>query len=163
MSMFARLASLSESPPVVATLVESSPATSAKYSLSRSEGWIWKVNEKHRLYLSAFNNADIFKVDYKLPDSRKPTDYERAKGGIDFGNTTAALRWNWLVNKKLFANTTLAYTRYQFNTIAGYEIKQDTSIESANAVFFSGIKDWSGRFDMDYLPNPKAILIILTK
>jgi hypothetical protein len=115
----------------------------------------WKINEKHRLYLSAFNNADIFSVDYKLPDTRRPTDYERTKGGINFGNTTSALRWNWLVNKKLFANTTVAYSRYQFNTLAGYESKVDTVVQSANGRFFSGIKDWSTRFDFDYLPNPK--------
>ncbi len=115
----------------------------------------WKINEKHRLYLSAFNNADLFKVDYKLPSSARAGDYERAKGGIDFGNTTGALRWNWLINNKLFANTTVAYTRYQFNTVAGYEIKEDTAVDNANGKFFSGIKDWSGRFDLDYLPNPK--------
>ncbi|MDZ7879313.1 MAG: TonB-dependent receptor [Saprospiraceae bacterium] len=115
----------------------------------------WKINEKHRLFLSAFNNADIFNVDYKLADRNKPADYERTKGGIDFGNTTGALRWNWLIGKKLFANTTVAYTRYQFNTIAGYEIKQDTTLENANGKFFSGIKDWSSRIDLDYLPNPQ--------
>jgi CarboxypepD_reg-like domain/TonB-dependent Receptor Plug Domain len=114
----------------------------------------WKINENHRLFLSAFNNADIFNVDYKLTSQRKAGDYERTKGGIDFGNTTGALRWNWLVNKKLFANTTVAYTRYKFNTIAGYEIKQDTTIENANGKYFSGIKDWSTRMDFDYLPNP---------
>jgi CarboxypepD_reg-like domain/TonB-dependent Receptor Plug Domain len=115
----------------------------------------WKINENHRLFLSAFNNADIFNVDYKLIDKNKPTDYQRTKGGIDFGNTTSSLRWNWLINKKLFANTTVAYTQYQFNTLAGYELKADTSLQNANGKFFSGIKDWSTRMDFDYLPNPK--------
>jgi CarboxypepD_reg-like domain/TonB-dependent Receptor Plug Domain len=115
----------------------------------------WKINEKHRLFLSAFNNADIFNVDYKLQNQNRPTDYERTKGGIDFGNTTSALRWNWLINKKLFANTTAAYTRYQFNTLVGYEIKEDTSLQNANGRFFSGIKDWSTKMDFDYLPNPQ--------
>ena len=115
----------------------------------------WKINEKHRLYLSAFNNADIFNVNYRITSQFKAGDYDRTKGGIDFGNTTGALRWNWLINKKLFANTTVAYTRYQFNTLVGYEAKQDTNITSVNGKYFSGIRDWSGRFDLDYLPNPK--------
>ena len=114
----------------------------------------WKINEKHRLYLSAFNNADIFNVDIKFTDPNKKTDYDRTKAGIDFGNTTSALRWNWLINKKLFANTTVAYTKYQFNTVVGYEAKQDTSVDNASGKFFSGIKDWSVRTDYDYLPNP---------
>lgn len=114
----------------------------------------WKINEKHRLYLSAFNNADIFGVDIKFSNPNKATDYDRTKAGIDFGNTTSSLRWNWLVNKKLFANTTVAYTRYQFNTVVGYEAKQDTSVDNASGKFFSGIKDWSVRTDYDYLPNP---------
>ena len=92
--------------------------------------------------------------DIKFTDPNKKTDYDRTKAGIDFGNTTSALRWNWLINKKLFANTTVAYTKYQFNTVVGYEAKQDTSVDNASGKFFSGIKDWSVRTDYDYLPNP---------
>ena len=116
----------------------------------------WKINEKHRLLLSAFNDADVFKVDVKTTDSKNKATYDRTKGGVNFGNTTAALRWNWLISKKLFANTTLAYTRYKLKVLAGYESKIDTAaVQSASGVYFSGIKDWSFRTDYDYLPNPQ--------
>ena len=36
--------------------------------------------------------------------------------GLDWGNITSSLRWNHLFSNKLFANTTLTYSKYQFNT-----------------------------------------------
>jgi len=47
-----------------------------------------KFNDKHRLYLSAYLGADVFFTDV--------TDEEDSfGGGIDWGNSISALRWNW--------------------------------------------------------------------
>ena len=37
--------------------------------------------------------------------------------GLDWGNITSSLRWNHLFSNKLFSNTTLTYSKYQFNTL----------------------------------------------
>ncbi len=102
-----------------------------------------KFNSKHRLYLSTYTGQDVFYVNISDGDYK-----ERA--GFDWGNITTALRWNYMINQKLFANTALTFSRYRFDL--GTESKDDTDTYAAK--YFSGIKDWAGKIDFDYLPNP---------
>ncbi len=107
-----------------------------------------KFNDKHRLYLSAYLGADVFFTDVT-------DDEDSFGGGIDWGNSISALRWNWQISNKLFANTTLTYSRFQIDVIAEQSSRyNDGSEESFSANYFSGIEDWAGRIDFDYLPAP---------
>jgi TonB-dependent Receptor Plug Domain/CarboxypepD_reg-like domain len=115
----------------------------------------WKINNKHRLYLSAYNGRDIFGADIKQTDATNTNNYNITNSGINWGNITTAFRWNYLFSNKLFVNTTATYSKYQLNSIAGYERKRDTTVQSATGKYISGIEDWAGRMDFDYLPNPK--------
>ena len=112
-----------------------------------------KINDKHRLFLSAYSGADIFGARYK--DSYNDGDYDATDGGIDWGNITAAARWNYMISNKLFANTTLTYSRFRFDFLADVEEVYNGEKESYSANYFSGIFDWAGKVDFDYIPNPK--------
>ncbi len=114
----------------------------------------WKLNDKHRFFLSAYHGADVFSSDIKQVDASNSNNYNTTNAGINWGNLTTALRWNWLISNKLFANTTLTRSKYNLNSIAGYERKRDTTITSSTGTYISGIKDWAGRMDFDYIPNP---------
>jgi outer membrane receptor for ferrienterochelin and colicin len=111
-----------------------------------------KINDKHRLYLSAYTGADIFGVRYK---DNNANGYYLTDGGIDWGNITAAARWNYMINNKLFANTTLTHSRFRFDFKAGVEEKDLEGKDSYSAKYFSGIYDWAGKVDFDFIPNPK--------
>ena len=114
----------------------------------------YKINEKHRLFLSAYNGIDIF--GFRYDEIRKDgRGYDKTKGGFNWGNITTAFRWNWLINNKLFANTTLTYSRYNVNVLAQADYKQDTSFSNNFAKYLSGIKDWGGKMDFDYVMNPQ--------
>ncbi len=102
-----------------------------------------KFNDKHRLYLSTYLGQDVFYL--RFDDG----GYEQ-RAGFDWGNLTSALRWNYMINKKLFANTTLTFSRYQFDL--GSEVREDN--EKYGSRYTSGIKDWGGKIDFDFLPNP---------
>jgi hypothetical protein len=122
------------------------------YDLNAKINYI--VNDKHRLFLSAYNGIDIFGMRYD--EIRKDgKGYEKSKGGFDWGNLTTAFRWNWLINNKLFANTTLTYSRYNVNILAQADSKRDTIVEGNYAKYLSGIKDWGGKMDFDYIVNPQ--------
>lgn len=114
----------------------------------------WKINDKHRLFLSAYNGLDIFGIDLSERTNANTTDYFRTQASINWGNITTAFRWNYLINKKLFANTTLTYSRFRFNTLAGFEEQIAAQNNAVSARYFSGIYDWAGKVDFDYLPNP---------
>ncbi len=106
-----------------------------------------KFNDKHRLYASAYTGKDVFYLN--ITDS----NYEE-KGGFDWGNITSALRWNWMINNQLFANTTLTYSRYRFDV--GTESTETDNGETFSfaAKYFSGIEDFAAKIDFDYMPDP---------
>jgi len=101
------------------------------YDLNAKVNYI--LTPKDRLYLSAYLGKDVFTF----------RNSERTfSAHIPWGNKTATLRWNHEFNNQLFMNTTLLYNDYNF-TFGGEQ-------QSFKVKFFSGIKDWSGKFDIDY-------------
>ncbi|HAH22691.1 MAG TPA: hypothetical protein DCL77_02815 [Prolixibacteraceae bacterium] len=86
------------------------------------------VNDKNRLYFSAYTGDDYFKAGESI--------YMR------WGNMTSTARWNHLFSNKLFSNTSLIYSQYDYNLgvpkgsadqfdwtsqIADYNFKEDFS------------------------------------
>ena len=59
----------------------------------------YKLGEKDRIYLSGYFGRDKF---------------EFGNFGFDWGNTTATLRWNHIFNERLFSNTSLIYSNYDY-------------------------------------------------
>jgi TonB dependent receptor/CarboxypepD_reg-like domain/TonB-dependent Receptor Plug Domain len=59
--------------------------------------------------------------------------------GINWGNSTGTLRWNHIFNKKLFSNTSLIYSNYD------YEIQIRSGSNDFN--IFSQIRDWNLKQD----------------
>ena len=114
----------------------------------------WKINDKHRLYLSAYNGSDVFKLGNTRTDATTG-NYSTSSSGLNWGNLTTNFRWNWLISNKLFANTTLISSRYGFSTNNSSEALRDAVTTARKSVYNSGIKDLGARTDFDYVPNPK--------
>lgn len=103
----------------------------------------YELGRKDRIFLSAYSGRDKFFYKESYLD-------EKISGDFYWGNLTSTLRWNHLFNKKLFANTSLIYSQYGLNIGAS----QSYSGDEFSLGFNSGIRDWSLKYDMDYLPNP---------
>lgn len=114
-----------------------------------------KINDKHRIYLSAYTGKDILSIS-ATEGKKGDSDYFKTVGGIDWGNLTSAARWNWQVSNKLFANTTLTYSRYGYNSALEIEqpINKSGKTERQGLRNQSGIHDYAAKFDVDYVPNP---------
>ncbi len=120
-----------------------------------------RFSDKDRLFFSFYTGKDKFYLDlkdrYNYAQSRNEYD---TNTGLGWGNLTAALRWNHVLTPKLFANATLTYSRYKFNTDAA---SSDRSIENGVTIsesayslgYFSGIDDVAAKVDFDFLPNPQ--------
>jgi hypothetical protein len=118
-----------------------------------------KISKKDRIYLSAYSGKDKLGVDFsesfvdQLTNEQSSLNFE-----LGYGNITSNLRWNHLFSDKLFSNTTLTYSRYSFNTDFGvnstYTTDNETEIWDINFGYLSGIEDFGGRIDFDFIPNP---------
>lgn len=60
----------------------------------------YAINDKNRIYLSGYFGRDVIKISDRF--------------GIDWGNATGTLRWNHLWSQKLFSNTSLIYSDYDY-------------------------------------------------
>ncbi len=108
-----------------------------------------KFNNKHRLFASFYRGADVFEESYTYFGSSDT-------GGIKWGNSIAALRWNYQISNKLFANTTLTYSRYLINFIVGENYDNgDGTRDIFSAKYKSGIEDYAAKVDFDYIPSPQ--------
>ncbi len=104
----------------------------------------YELGRNDRLFLSVYSGRDKFFYRERIND-------DEFEGSFRWGNLTSTLRWNHLFNKKLFANTSLIYSQYGLNIGSS----QSFSGEEFSLGFSSGIRDWSLKYDMDYLPNPR--------
>ncbi len=121
-----------------------------------------KFSENDRLYLSAYLGDDAVYADMRQSyrEFKNRTEENRFKLNWDWGNIITALRWNHIINNKLFMNTTATYTRYRFNMDVGTTIKEtiknppSTTTMNTDLGYKSGIYDAGMKVDFDYAPNP---------
>lgn len=95
----------------------------------------YTFSDKDRVYYSAYLGRDVL---------------SSKEFGFDWGNITNSLRWNHSFNQKLFLNTTLISSMYD------YRIKANLSQQSYDVG--SGIYDYNLKQDYDYYLNPNNTL-----
>jgi TonB dependent receptor/CarboxypepD_reg-like domain/TonB-dependent Receptor Plug Domain len=96
----------------------------------------YRINSKNRIYLSGYFGRDVLAFGENF--------------GIDWGNSTGTLRWNSIISSKLFSNTSVIYSNYDYN-IAIQSGETDFNINS-------NIKDWNLKQDFTLYANPKNSL-----
>lgn len=84
------------------------------------------VNDKNRLYLSGYFGKDVMGMD----------DF-----GLNWGNSTGTFRWNHLFTDRIFSNTSLIFSNYN------YKIEADMGDE-INII--SRIQDYGFKEDLEY-------------
>ena len=93
-----------------------------------------------------------------IDDNNKAKAYDELR----WGNITTNVRWNYILNNKLFANTTLSYSDYRFilsakNYITEYD-GESKKVSSNSFKFLNGIYDLSAKIDFDYFPYQNHIV-----
>ncbi len=142
---------------------EGGVATAGYYFYDVNAKFTHKLTEKDKLYLSTYFGDDAIylkaKDGYTYGGNFETEDH--TKLDWDWGNAIAALRWNRIVNNKLFMNTTASFTRYRSALGTSYEsISRDLSApgqpqtnEESRLTYHSGIQDWSLKSEFDFTPN----------
>lgn len=94
----------------------------------------YKFDEKNRVYLSGYFGKDVLGFGDAF--------------GIDWGNATGTLRWNHIFNQKLFSNTSLIFSNFNYNI--------GIKFGSAEFNIRSRIRDWNLKQDFQYFANEKS-------
>jgi len=117
-----------------------------------------KFSDRNRIYLSAYTGQDKAYFRSSYIDNQDNEKWEnKDKFHLGWGNITTALRWNYLISNKLFANTTLTYSRYLFDVQENTTQKNLTTGKNGDEfglAYKSGIEDFGLKIDFDYFPSP---------
>lgn len=127
---------------------------------STSGYYFWDVNakinhkfsDKDRIYLSVYTGKD--KAYSKMEDTWEEF-VDEFDSNLKWGNITSAFRWNHILGNKLFANTTLTYSKYKFGISMSDKSTNTNSNEFDEFAFdySSGIEDYGAKVDFDYNPS----------
>lgn len=91
------------------------------------------LGDKDRLFISGYLGRDVLGSDKLI--------------GLDWGNITSTLRWNHIFNSKLFSNTSLIFSNYDY-TVKSNEEQNSLSL-------YSQIRDWNFKQDFQWFANEK--------
>lgn len=117
-----------------------------------------KLSDKDRLFLSTYYGDDAMYVSVDEKEKSEGDEKIKMKTDWKWGNFITALRWNHIVNQKLFMNTTASHTRYRSKLGVGVKSERFSIIErrkektEENLTYNSGIEDWTLKVDFDYVP-----------
>jgi hypothetical protein len=95
-----------------------------------------RINENNRIYLSGYFGRDQFKNQFS---------------DFGYGNQTATFRWNHLFSKKLFSNTTILYSNYNYHLGTPDDVAWGMTWDSK-------LIDYSAKLDFTYYANPNNTL-----
>jgi len=70
--------------------------------------------------------------------------------GFDWGNTTATLRWNSVINDQLFSNTSLIYSDFTYHV--------NVNNDESDFTVASKIRNWNLKQDFSYYSNNNSIV-----
>lgn len=110
---------------------------------------------KDKIYWSNYFGRDKFYANDKYSFNDGTDDYYEDKVRLGWGNITSTLRWNHQYNSKLFSNTSLIFSNYEFKVTADSEESFQGELEEFSFNTSSGINDYTGKIDFDYFPNSK--------
>lgn len=96
----------------------------------------WKPNNKNRFFVAAYAGRDVF----KFGDDAK----------FDWGNLTTTFRWNHLYSERLFSNTTVLFSKFDYSLAV---------FDEANSFdWTANLEEVAAKNDFTFYINPKNIL-----
>ncbi|MBN2744905.1 MAG: TonB-dependent receptor [Marinilabiliaceae bacterium] len=117
------------------------------------------LTRKDRLYVSIYNGSDDVSSKYNFKDITQSiinTDYDLTTSQLNdevmtgWGNTVVSGRWNHIVNEKIFTNLTTSFSDYRFYNQQQQSNYQNNDWSTINLEYFSGIRDFTAKVDIDY-------------
>lgn len=125
----------------------------------------YSVSEKDKVYISQYIGKDIFSDDEESEEEM----FDPEVGGVIeeevysnyttyWGNTISSIRWNHLFNNRLFSNTTLTYSQFEYLSTSefigqAYIFDEPYLAFQANSLYNSLIKNYALRSDFDFFAN----------
>ncbi|MCB0663200.1 MAG: TonB-dependent receptor, partial [Saprospiraceae bacterium] len=152
---------------LLSLIINNSELTDLQYLKFYFYDWNAKVNytlsDKDRFYLSFFRGGDIFEFNDEyggLYNGPRPSK-SISNIVVDWDNTVLSARWNHIYNDRLFSNSTLTFSKFDFR-FRNYEHTYFTDTLETDLLFFdqniSSIIDYTLKTDFDFYLSPEHLI-----
>jgi hypothetical protein len=111
----------------------------------------YKLSQRDKLYLSYYKGNDKLKT--LMGGSLEANEISNE---LRWGNEMYALRWNHVFSNRLFANTVIYYSRYNYLSEFVKVQKNNSMYESVNAMRKSAISDLGLKYDNEFYISEKS-------
>lgn len=119
----------------------------------------FKLSERDRLFASAYSGKDRMFVRFNFPnaiiDSISNVNFGRQE--LEWGNQAYSLRWNRVINPKLFKNTNFIIGNFNYDLFLNantLKTPDETELEF-DLTAKTNIRDYGIKSDFDFIPNTK--------
>jgi hypothetical protein len=111
------------------------------------------LSSKDKLYVSGYFGRDQLYINEK-------SESYKTNAGLDWGNATGTLRWNHLFSQKLFANSSLILSHFDFGVMNDFsDLNKEGAVVSESSLRYnSRIKDLNFKTDFDFYPSARHAL-----
>lgn len=93
----------------------------------------WKADNKNRFFLAFYTGRDVFNFDDNF--------------GFEWGNMTGTFRWNHLFNDRLFSNTSIILSNFD------YKLELEDAVQGFR--WLSNLQEFSFKNDLSYSLNTR--------
>lgn len=93
----------------------------------------WRSNNNNRFFAAFYNGRDVFKFDDNF--------------GFEWGNMTGTFRWNHLFNERLFSNTSIIVSNFD------YKLELNDAVQGFR--WISNLQEFSFKNDLSYSLNSR--------
>ncbi len=153
---------------LIAALVQMNQDEKSKYYFFDLNGKIsYYISDKDKLYLNSYWGKDEYRVKFnsrEIISSYETTQKkyeqnilndERSSG---WGNLIVSSRWNHQFGDKVFSNLTAIFSDYRFYISQTQNYMLGEQWNYIYQKYFSGIRDYGLKLDIDYIPSAKHYL-----
>lgn len=112
------------------------------YDLNFKTNWI--INSRNRIYVSAYHGRDNSFVHWSDLGNKDKYRY-------NWGNITLSGRWNTIIHSRLFANTTLYYSRFKYNN--RQSLTEPNTSQRYTSGASSDLQEVTLKSDFNYQPH----------
>lgn len=98
----------------------------------------YKITDKDRIFISGYFGRDEFSFNNNV---------DAFNVSMPWGNATATIRWNRIINDKLFMNVSGVFTDYNFQF--------KSTVNDFRFNLYSGVRDYGSKIDFTWYPNPR--------
>jgi hypothetical protein len=99
----------------------------------------WLINPENRVYISHYNGRDAHFSRTRSDDTNRSSLFS-----FNWENYTTLIRWNSIISKNLFANTSVYHSLYRFGQVSEY-----TGHQSIKEIVQSGLEEIAVKGDFD--------------